>query len=268
MNYKFEVDGGGLFSRLLQCAIVPLADLKFEKVYLTARPLPPVNIVDPHVRAGIDYVHKTAELLREHGIVDPWDSIFNFILIQDQKEVQDGGILPVGRFYNHGFKIEESYNFKNYKRVYNILNVRPEIKEQSQIVLKNHKNILGVHVRLKDSNSVDDPKQFQDYVDAINYNLKNYNYSRIFVSSDNLLSINKLERLYPGMILSNNLARSDNEEADSFIWEYKNYFRRHYWVDAMIDCLTLSQCHTLICKNSNYANASIVFGDFKHIHRI
>ena len=35
-NFKFRITGGGVFSRLLQCAIIPLADVNFDNVYLVA----------------------------------------------------------------------------------------------------------------------------------------------------------------------------------------------------------------------------------------
>lgn len=267
MNYIFRVDGGGLFSRLLQCAIIPLADKQFEKVYLTAQPLPPTDLVDDHVKPGIQFVHDTVQLLQENQVIDPWDNIFNFILDQEHDHSYvHGGLLPVGKFYDHQYRIEHSANYKQYKNVFQRLRIRQSILNSVNPVIGH--DVLGVHVRLKDANSVDDPKIFDDYVQAIDQNLNDHNYSKIFVSADNSISIRKLEELYPDMILSNQLARSDNESADSFIWEYKNYFRRHYWVDAMIDCLSLSKCHTLICKNSNFSNAAIVFGDFQHIHRL
>ena len=269
MNFKFTVTGGGLFSRFLQCAIIPLADMSFDKVYLTALPVPPVNFVDPHVQTGVQYVHDTVDLLKENGVVDPWDNIFNFVLDQPlDQSFQDGGVLPIGRFYNYDVPIEGSYNYKNYKQVYSKFKIKDDIIARSNQIDTDWDTVLGVHVRLKDANSVDDPKTFEDYVKAIEFNLKNYSYSKIFVSSDNSISITKLEKLFPGMILSNQLCRSDNENADSFIWEYRNYFRKHYWADSMVDCLTLSKCNTLICKNSNFGNAAIVFGNFSHIHRL
>ena len=269
MNYIFSADGGGLFSRLLQCAIVPLASINFDKIYLTAHPLPTADLVDDHVKQGIQLVHDTAEFLQENGVANPWDNIFNFILDQHYDEsFVNRGLLPVGKFYNHSDKIELSVNYSRYKEIFSKLRIKDEIIKKSKIVNSDNENILGVHVRLKDANSVDDPKVFDDYVQAIDASLKKFNYSKIFVSADNSISICKLQDLYPGMILFNDLKRSDNETADSFIWEYQNYFRRHYWKDAMIDCLSLSRCHSLICKNSNFSNAAIVFGNFEYIHRL
>lgn len=267
MKYKFQVNGGGLFSRLLQCAIIPLSDVDFEKVYLTAYRLPTEDQVEPHVKPGIRIVEETYQLLTEHGVSDPWDSIFNFIIDQDHDDCLDMGLLPVGKFYSSKDPIESSLRLNDYRSVYSRLKIKKDILEKVPN-LNQYGTVLGVHLRLKDGNSVETPVVFQDYVDAINSELRNYNYSKIFVAADNTLSIKKLEQLYPGMIISNQLARSDNELVDSFIWEYKNCFRKHYWVDPMIDCLTLSKCHSLICKDSNFSNAAIVFGDYKQIRRL
>jgi len=267
MNYIFSADGGGLFSRLLQCAIVPLASINFNKIYLTAYPLPTADSVDNHVKQGIQLVHDTVEFLQENGVSNPWDNIFNFILDQTRDHTyQHGGLLPVGQFYDHVNTIENSPDYFKFKQVFSRLQVKPQILNKINTEITDQ--TLGVHVRLKDANSVDDPKIFDDYVRAIDRELTRYSYTKIFVSADNSISICKLQELYPGMILANQLERSDNESADSFIWEYKNYFRRHYWVDAMIDCLSLSKCAALICKNSNFSNAAIVFGNFQHIHRL
>lgn len=269
MNFKFEVNGGGLFSRLLQCAIIPLVEVEFDKVYLTAYPLPDLDFVDHHVKPGIKLVHETVRLLKEHDVIDPWDNIFNFFLDQElDNSFIEGGLLPVGRFYNHQLPIESSGYFSRYKEIVSKLKFKQYIQNDSKTVLHNYHDVLGVHVRLKDANSVDDPKTFQSYVDAIHHNLNNYRYSKIFVSADNIKSIHKLQEIFDDMIIFNDLNRSDNELADSFIWEHSNYFRKFYWVDALIDCLSLSQCHSLICKNSNYANAAILFGNFQFIDRI
>lgn len=267
-NYKFLVNGGGVFSRLLQCAIIPLADVDFDNVYLEAYPLPNVDGVEPHVKPGIRIVDATVDLLVEHGVTNPWDSMLNFILNQHDHGYQDQGLLPIGVFYNQYNRIESSPRFSDYREVYRRLNIKSEVISGASQLLQGGENVLGVHVRLKDANSVNDPAEFQNYVDAIEYNLRNHSYSKIFVSADNNISITKLKELYPGMVLSNDLMRSENEESDSFIWEYQNYFRKHYWVHAMIDCLTLSKCRTLICKNSNFSNSAIVFGNYENIHRI
>lgn len=268
MNYKFYVNGGGLFSRLLQCAIIPLADIQFDDLYLTAWPLPQVNEVEDHVKPGIAITNQTAEYIRLTKNIDPWDTIFNFVLDQFDNNFVDGGLLPVGKFYDHRDRIEHSNRFADYKQIWSKLKVKKELIEQASNTLQNQTDVLGVHIRLKDANSVTDPQTFQNYIDAIEYNLKNYNYSKIFVAADNSISISKLEQLYPGMIIANQLHRSDNESADSFIWEFRNCFNDFYWTDSMIDCLTLSQCKTLICKNSNFSNAAILFGQFADIHRL
>lgn len=267
MNYCFQVNGGGLFSRLLQCAIIPLADVDFQTLYLTAYPLPQMDQVEAHVKSGIQYVHDTVSLLKENGVKNPWDNIFNFILEQQKDKTLDFGLLPVGKFYDHNQPIELSKRYLDYKQIYSKLKIKSWITQQAQHRVDSDR-ILGVHVRIKDANSVTDPQQFENYVRAIDINLRNYNYSKIFVAADNSISISKLQERYPGMIICNDLARSDNETADSFTWEYHNYFRRHYWTDAMIDCLSLSRCNTLICKNSNFSNAAIVFGNFQYIHRL
>jgi hypothetical protein len=265
---KFSIQGGGLFSRLLQCAIIPLADIEFENVYLTAHPLQTEDQVEDHVKPGIRIVTQTQKLLNEHGVNDPWDNVFNFILEQDSVECLDQGLLPVGKFYSSYDPIERSPRFNDYRQVYSKIKIKSQHITQSKYILQDQNNVLGVHVRVKDANSVKNPASFQDYVDAIDFNLKNYSYSKIFVAADNSISIKKLEERYPGMILYNQLERSDNESADSFIWEYQNCFRYHYWTNSLIDCLSLSQCNSLICKESNFSNAAILIGNYKNIHRI
>lgn len=268
MNYKFHVNGGGLFSRLLQCAIIPLADIDVDQVYLTALPLPTVDEVEDHVKPGITITNQTADYIRLTQNIDPWDTIFNFVLEQTDNNFIEGGLLPVGKFYNHIDRIENSPNFERYKQIWKKLKVKSNLIEKANKTLQNTSDVLGVHIRLKDANSVTDTQVFKNYVDAIDTNLKNYNYSKIFVAADNSISISKLKQLYPGMVIANQLNRSDNESADSFIWEFQNCFNDFYWTDSMIDCLSLSKCHTLICKNSNFSNAAILFGQFVHIHRL
>ena len=268
-NYRFTADGGGVFSRFLHCAVIPLADIDFDKVYLDTKPW----ALDSPSGQWWEHSQRIIAGMEEAEMFDlePYDLPFNYVLNQTlDGSYINGGVLPVGTMYNSVNTIENSPRFQDYKSVLSRLSFKKNLLGQ---VANRHPinwdKTLGVHARLTIRNFAHDHVVFDSYVHEINHALANYNYEHIFVSSDNIETIHKLTDIYGNLIVYNeNFHRPINEMDDCLPWEQRNWFKKFYWWEAFADCMTLARSQTLICRISNFSNAAILFGNFNEIIRL
>ena len=269
-NFAFRIQGGGVFSRLLQCAIEPLATIDFDNVYLSCAPIELYQ--EPEFAWITDSVNNQIQEMNKYGIHNAYEHLLNYILDQwSDYKFQDKGILPIGPMYTKQQPIELSVNYLRYKEVAARLRFKNTLVEESAKIFKNYNtnNILAVHLRIKDIDGHGiDRFEFDDYVTAIGTELSNYSYEKVFVAADNLASLAKLKQIFGDIIVHHDFPRSPVDHNDFSHWELTNYFKKHYWQTAIIDCLSLSYCKNLICRTSNFSNAAIVFGDYTEIYRL
>ena len=48
---------------------------------------------------------------------------------------------------------------------------------------------------------------------------------------------------------------------DDWNWEYHMFFNKTFWQESVVEVLTLSKCGGLICTDSNFSNAALLFTD-------
>lgn len=270
-NYKFVVDGGGVFSKFLQCSVIPLADVDFDNVYLKVWDLPSTNHGNPYWPLTEITIKFHQEASEYH--VDPYDALFNYVLDQDSNGYVDQGMLPIGTLYKSSNKIENSPRFLDYKNVVSRIKLKPHLLQdiESRSLGIDWTRTLGVHLRL---NAGDDarpnPVTLDRYLSYIDNSLRNYPYQHIFVSCDTTTVIDRLQSIYGEKIIVNrNFHRPSNEDIwGGYIWERTHYFKRFYWWEAFVDCLMLARARGLICRISNFSNAAIVFGNYDEILRV
>lgn len=267
-NYRFYVQGGGVFSRLLQCAIIPLANIDFNNVYLTAQKFP----FNEYSNKWVVETLATEQLkLAEYGIKHAYDLLLNYVLDQQVDWTYDnGGVLPIGVSYNVSNHIEKDPSYYKFKKVLYKLKIKSHIVASADSVFKEYdqSKILGVHVRLKNiSRHGLDLVTYDMYEQKIRAVLEQGQFDKIFVATDNQESLEKLDRTFPNMILYNKMTLPYSGDDDWSEWETVNYFKEFYWQEAVLDCLSLSKCHSLICRSSNFSNAAIVFANYKYIYR-
>jgi hypothetical protein len=281
-NYIFHVPGGGVFSRLLQFAIEPLADIDFDNVYLI--PSGFVESDDPTDPFGMEAFKlcvKHVNAMKSYGIEDPYEHIFNYVLDQHKgNNYVYQGFLPLGPNYNKENKIEESPRFADYKRVLNKVRFKPELHLYAGKFCRQNnigENTLGVHVRLTTMNMLhwDLYQQItiENYIQAIRKEFDTGNYTNIFVSADNDESIEKLKKEFGNLIVAHdNFIRYPNEKHKDFfdsIPEYDWFYQKRYWVETFNDCMVLARCGGLICRESNFSNMAILFSEsYKNIVRV
>lgn len=281
-NYIFQVPGGGVFSRLLQFAILPLADIEFDNVYLIPSGFAPSD--DPTDPFGIQAYKLCLEheaRMKSYGIDSPYEHIFNYVL--DQKKGTSyvyGGYLKMGPAYNKENKIERSSRFQDYKRVLSKIRFKPELYFHSERFSKENNitsETLGVHVRLTTMNMLHwnlyQQLTIDDYIRSIKIEFISGKYKNIFVASDNDESIQKLKDEFGDKIITHkDFIRYPKEQHKDFfdnIPEYDWFYQKRYWVETFNDCMVLSRCGGLICRESNFSNMAILLSKgYKNIVRV
>jgi hypothetical protein len=281
-NYYFIVPGGGIFSRILQFGIIPLADIEFDKACLQVVGFAEAD--DPNddfCRQAYEICCNNLNDMEKYGIINPYLHITGYALDQyyDQS-FQYGGYLPQGTLYSKQNPIEESLRFQDYKRVLGKLRIQQDIHNHVNEFVRDKyigENTLGIHVRLTTMNmlhhDIYQKITCDDYINAIKKEFDSGQYSNMFVASDNHESIMKLKKYFGSNVISHdNFIRFRNESfnrVDECLPEYDWFYQKKFWQESFRDCMVLSRCGALVCRESNFSNMAIVFSDsFKKITRV
>jgi hypothetical protein len=278
-NFIYTIPGGGIFSRILQCAIIPLADKDFDNVYLSLSPFEePTYEVDMYQRAMIDYVVSHRQAMENYGISNPYEHVISYVI--DQKadvSYRYDGYLPIGTIYHRENPIECSTRLSDYKRMLEKIHIHGEIKSRVNDFCKSlnvNERTLGVHVRLTTMSLHTNYKKvtYEDYCNTIDKCLETGKYDNVYVATDNVESLVKMENRYARHIrYYPNLLRLKNEEVrtkEDWSWEFDMFFRKRFWQESFVECMTLARCGGLVCRDSNLSNMAIVFSNtLKDIYR-
>ena len=281
-NYIFYVPGGGIFSRLFQFAILPLADIDFDNVYLIpAGFAEPDDPNDEFCRKCYDICLNNVNLMNKYGIEDPYEHCFNYVLDQKRDDSYElKGYLSMGPRFDKENKLEDSDKLQLYKKVLDKVKFKKSIYDGAS-QLKTDLNItertLGVHVRLTSMNLLHHDLYQQvtidDYIAAIKKELNTGLYENVFVASDNDESIIKLQQAFGKCIVFNrDYLRYKNEKMtvfDESMIEYEWFYQHRFWVEAFNETLVLANCGSFICRESNLTNMAILLSNgFNKIIRV
>ena len=273
-NYVFSCPGGGPFSRFFQCGIVPLSNIDFDNVYLKLTPFPETTEGDLYVKEAIDHMQRHRKSMREYGIVDPYDTILNYVLDQKTDHTyKNMGELPIGNWYNRIRKIENSPDLDRYKRTLQKIKVKNHIYNRvNQFCTDNNigPHTLGIHVRMtsmvihtRNPDEVD--VAWEDYYKTIDYEIRTGNYGNIFIASDNNESLELLDKRYPNMVkYIPNMLRFPKIIIDNYndwSWDYDQFFMKPWWEESFIEAMVLARCGGLVCRESNLSNMAVVFSN-------
>lgn len=277
-NIHVVMPGGGPFSRFLQCGVIPLADMEFDNVFLELSPFVENNATDEYSQVAVDYIVHNTRAMHAYGIDRPYQHIMGYVLDQKCDETYTyQGFLPIGTWYDRNNPIEHSPRLADYKRVLNKIHIKNEIKTRVDDLCKLvniNEQTLGVHVRLTTmSLHTHAPVTIEDYFRMVDQELETGRYNGIYVSTDNVESLVKMEqryarwiRYYPNLYrLPNETIGNDNEWA----WEYDMFFHKRFWQESFMEAMTLARCGALVCRDSNFSNAAIVFSNtIKNVIRV
>ena len=146
-----------------------------------------------------------------------------------------------------------------------------------EIIPEINGDTLGVHIRLTDMcvlhRDVQGDINYDDFEKKIEKALlENKEINKIFVASDNIISLRKLEKKYD-IIYNKNVYRHSTEENDvnnnfsNFVFNDVN--NEIGWKGSFLECLSLSKCGYLVHGLSNLNNASVIFSDsIKKTYRV
>jgi hypothetical protein len=229
MNYIFDIDAGGIFSKYM-FAIQNAIRHNFDSMYL--------NVTDDRTISNV----------------------FDFVL--DQK-IEDEFVRinceNIGS-YSKINPIEDSPNFNSYKELVKKIKIKQNILDKVNEYIKKlniNENTVGVHIRLTDMN-IHHVNQygslcFENFLSNMDIT-KDY-----FIASDNHESIERLKQIFGSKIkYIPNMIRCEKETDDSTLLQIDNFKNEQFWVEAFIEMLILARCGKIICRTSNLINASIV----------
>ena len=164
-------------------------------------------------------------------------------------------------------KIEfDDFQKKHYVILKKYIRVKKEILNEVKKFLKKNfqnKRVLGVHFRGTDMKTQERhpyPATLKQITSFIDHEIKKNNYKKIFLVTEEFEYMKKLKLRYGDTICYYNSFRSI--QTDIFDNKRKNH-RYLIGKENIIDMLILSNTHSIICTQSNLANASNFFTNFK-----
>lgn len=270
-NHIYVMPGGGPFSRFLQCGVIPLADRDFDNVFLTLSPFEEHTNNDEYLQEAVDHIIRNRSMMQEYGIARPYEHIMNYVLDQRaDSSYSYQGFLPIGKMYMGPDRIEDSARLNDYKRVLNKIHIQNEVTTKVDNLCK-LVNIgpktLGVHVRMTTMSVHTNYKNIthEDYCKTIDAELATGDWDGLYVATDNVESLVKMEqryghiiRYYPNLY---RLPTEDITERWQWSWEYNMFFFKRFWQESFMEAMTLARCGGMICRDSNFSNAAIVFSN-------
>ena len=272
-NYVFVMPGGGPFSRFLQCGIIPQAEqrIEFDNAFLTLSPFEENTNNDEYLQEAVDHIVRNRTNMENYGIARPYDHIMSYVLDQHvDRTYEFHGYLPFGKMYTNEDPIEYSPMLNEYRRVLGKFHIQNEIRTRVDNLcnlVNIGKKTLGVHVRMT-SMSVHanvGNVTFEDYCNAVDEELATGLYDGIYVATDNVESLVKMEQKYSHLIrYYPYLLRLPNEQITErwqWSWEYDMFFQKKFWQESFMEAMTLARCGGLVCRTSNFSNAAIVFSN-------
>jgi hypothetical protein len=270
-NFIFYMPGGGIFSRFFQCGIVPLADIEFDNVYLEVSHFVENPEANEFSNIAVNHIKRHVQNMYGYGIDRPYQHIAEYVLNQKVDQTYShGGFLPIGTWYDRNNPIEHSARLADYKRVLNKIHINNEIKTRVDNLAKLvniNSRTLGVHVRLTTMTLHKNilPVNYDDYCRAIDAELATGNYDGLYVATDNVESLVKMEqrygsiiRYYPNLFRLPTEVITTNEE---YAWEYDMFFLKRFWQESFMECMTLARCGGMVCRDSNFSNMAVVFSN-------
>jgi hypothetical protein len=240
--------GGGMFSNLnyvirhikiaLQLDCIPIIDMKnFPTKYNEKT----------KVKNTLNAWEYYFEPINKYKLEDVFKSKFVIVV--------DGKTRKKSEFDT--FKVSEKENYQIFKKY---IKIKKEIKNEAEKFLKKNffnKKVLGVHFRGSDMKTQERhpfPSSLKQITSFIDYEINNNDYNRIFLVTEELDYIEKLKLKYKDMICYNSSYRSNDPDI------FKNHKRKNHRYligkENIIDMLLLSKTKTIICTNSNMADAS------------
>jgi hypothetical protein len=226
--------------------------------------------------------------LKSFKLVLPKDHVFRKKMLFDDIFLYDKNEAKIFNAYTRHFKFNNASDDKEIlvllKKIVNKNTINPSILNQVNYykdLFNINENTLGVHVRLTDMNAIhgDIYGTFttEDYIFKIDDFLNRHkNINNVFIASDNIVSINKIEKYYNDKDITISYINDidfrepqEYSENTNYVVNKFNEFNLNFHVNIFMEMLVLSKCAYLIHRTSDFSNASIIYSDtFKDIIRL
>ena len=116
--------------------------------------------------------------------------------------------------------------------------------------------VLGVHFRGTDMKTQERhpfPATLEQIITAVKYQVKKYNYNKIFLVTEENEYLFKLNRIFRDKICFTNSFRTSKHNI--FEQEYRKNHRFNLGVEHIVDMLLLAKTSSVICTNSHLSDA-------------
>jgi len=152
------------------------------------------------------------------------------------------------------------WNRNHFRQINNRVIKDLKLKSDLQFFIGNRtkkfrrKKILGIHIRGTDHSDEVPPVKFEKYVETINRLLPSYD--NLFVATDDMKLLQRLDKLYGTKIMFNEVARSNDEIPIHLNSSIKDREKLGY--DVILDCYCLSLCKKAILIHSNVSYSALM----------
>jgi hypothetical protein len=202
------------------------------------------------------------------------DNIFDKIL--DQTLIQDSQSFTCAHLGNYSKfnPIEKSNKLSDYRKIVKKIKINDNIINETNKYVEEFSingEFIGLHIRLCDMNIYHGKDygvlSFNDFLIELRKHISNN--TKIFVASDNIESIKKLQKEFGNRVFYVDGFIRGNSETEDILLRLNNLKNIRLWEEAFIEMLLLSKCGKLICRTSNLNNASIIYSNtIKNVIRL
>jgi len=241
--------GGGMFSNLnyvihhMKIAL----DLKYIPI-IDMQNFPTKYNENKKIRNSFNAWDYYFEPINKYKLKDVYKS--KFVIICDSKTKNKPEFDSFENLNNEHYLV-----FKKY------IKFRKYLVDKSNDFIKKsfyNKKVLGVHFRGTDMKTQERhpfPATYQQIINNINYQIKNYKYNKIFLVTEEKNYLDKLKKYYSKNLLCyNNSFRSN--KPNIFEQNTRNNHRYLIGMENILDMLILSNTSKIICTNSHLPDAS------------
>lgn len=177
----------------------------------------------------------------------------NIPIVYDELKHQD--------YKNNKKLLDNINNFKVAKKIIWNCNINKTVNNYKDIFIDN--NTLGIHLRFTSMfyhNDLYGNVTIEDYIACINEYITKYNIKNIFIASDNLESIKKIENVFKNIKINyfKGFSRQNSEtlffknNADNLKFEvYNRDNNKNSYTEVILESIMLSKCKYLIYRVSS-----------------
>lgn len=148
-----------------------------------------------------------------------------------------------------------------YELIQKYIHIRPSCIQQVNNFCHEHFDgffVIGLHYRGTDKTTEASPISYHDAAERVKTVLEEslHKLVKIFVATDDSGFCSYIKEQFPGLVIMRDALRSDNQIGVHARLDLDPYQKGE---DAIIDCLLLSRCSTLIKTASNLSDCSLQF---------